>query len=238
MRVDNTLSTARVRYAIGTANRSPRCRLSGLANGGAFAATGVILQFLDFAGTAVFAVSGAIVAARRRQTLVTFAFFAIVTAVGGGTVRDLLIGAPVFWIREDLTLLICLAAAIVLWLLPGGLWRGQALLWFDAAGVAAYATVGAAKGLSFGLAPLPAVAMGVLTACFGGITRDTLAGQPSILMRSEIYVTAAAVSAGLMVVVVLLGFEGALAGTFAALIGFAVRGGAICRGWALPRYRR
>jgi len=202
------------------------------------AALGPALDFLDLAGIAVFALSGALLAAEKKQTLVTFFFFAVITGVGGGTVRDLLIGAPVFWVHENATLLICFAAALAAWLAPAGLWQGRALLWFDAAGLAAYAAFGAAKGLAFGLAPLPAFGMGVVTGCVGGIIRDVLAGEPSILLRSELYVTAAAVSAALLVGLTLAGLPGGAAGLIAALAGFALRGGAIWRGWALPTYGR
>ena len=100
------------------------------------AALGPILDFLDMAGIAVFALSGALLAAVKKQTLVTFLFFAVVTGIGGGTVRDLLIGAPVFWVHENQTLLICFGAAFALWLLPARLWKGKTLLWLDAAGLA------------------------------------------------------------------------------------------------------
>ena len=196
------------------------------------------LEYLDWAGVAVFALSGALLAAARRQTLVTFVFFAVITGIGGGTARDLLIGAPVFWIEENATLLICLAAALTVWMLPARIWRGRALLWLDAIGIAAYATYGAAKGLAFGVAPLPAIGMGVLTACLGGIVRDVLAGEPSILMRPELYVTAAALSSALMVALLLAQVPDALAAAVAALAGFALRAGAIRRGWALPAYSR
>jgi uncharacterized membrane protein YeiH len=197
-----------------------------------------LLGYLDWAGVAVFALSGALVAAARRQTLVTFIFFAVITGIGGGTARDLLIGAPVFWIGENVTLLICVTGAMIVWVAPARMWRGRALLWLDAVGLAAYATYGAAKGLAFGVAPLPAIAMGVLTACFGGIVRDVLAGQPSILMRAELYVTAAALSAASMVALLLLGAPQVFAGAVAALAGFALRAGAIWRGWSLPGYDR
>jgi len=196
-----------------------------------------LLAYLDFAGVAVFAVSGALVAALKRQTLVTFVFFAVVTGVGGGTVRDLLIGAPVFWIHENFTLLICVAAALTVWVLPARAWKGRALLWCDAAGIAAYATYGAAKGIAYGVAPLPAIGMGVLTACLGGIVRDVLTGEPSILMRPELYVTAAALSSALMVGLLPLGLPGTVAALIAALAGFALRAGAIRWGWSLPAYR-
>jgi uncharacterized membrane protein YeiH len=197
-----------------------------------------LLEALDLAGVAVFAISGALVAAAKRQTLVTFFFFAVVTGVGGGTVRDLLIGAPVFWIGENRTLLICVTAALLVWVAPARAWQGRALLWFDAVGLAAYATFGAAKGLAYGVAPLPAIAMGVLTACLGGIVRDVLAGEPSILMRAELYVTAAALSAAAVVGLLLVGVEPRFAGLLAALFGFVLRAGAIARGWKLPGYAR
>jgi uncharacterized membrane protein YeiH len=198
---------------------------------------GSALPYLDWAGVAVFATSGALVAAARKQTLVTLIFFAVVTGVGGGTARDLLIGAPVFWVHENGTLIICFAAAVTVWVLPRRLWRGRALPWLDALGIAAYATYGAAKGLAFGLAPLPAMAMGVLTACLGGIIRDVLAAEPSILMRPELYVTAAALSAALMVGLLLGGVPAALAGVLSASAGFALRAGAIRFGWKLAPYR-
>jgi uncharacterized membrane protein YeiH len=205
---------------------------------GPAALLGTALPYLDWAGVAVFACSGALVAAAKRQTLVTLIFFAVVTGVGGGTARDLLIGAPVFWVNENAILVICFAAALAVWLLPGSLWQGRALPWLDAVGISAYATFGAAKGLAFGLAPLPAVAMGVLTACLGGIVRDVLASDPSILMRPELYVTAAALSAALMVGLLLAGVPAALAGVIAAAAGFALRAGAIYYGWKLPAYHR
>jgi len=202
----------------------------------AAAALGPVLQYLDFAGVAVFAVSGALLAAEKRQTLVTFIFFAVATGVGGGTLRDLLIGAPVFWVHTNATLLICIAAALLVWLVSGHRLAGKALLWFDAAGLAAYATYGSAKALGYGVAPVPAFAMGVMTACAGGIIRDVLAGEPSILMRPELYVTAAALAAGLFVGLALLGVAAPIAGVIAVFSGFALRGAAIARGWSLPQY--
>lgn len=195
------------------------------------------LVLLDVFGITVFAVSGALVAARKRQTLVTFIFFAVSTGVGGGTLRDLLIGAPVFWVHTNATLLICIGAALAVWLLSSRRISEKALDWFDAAGLAAYATYGSAKAMAYGVAPVPSFAMGVLTACMGGIVRDVLAGEPSILMRPELYVTAAALSSGLFVALTLLGMSLSLAAVIAIAAGFALRGAAIARGWSLPPYR-
>ncbi len=197
----------------------------------------VPLDLLDYFGIAVFAISGALLAAEKRLTFVTFVFFAVVTGVGGGTVRDLLIGAPVFWMHTNATLLICIAAALLVWLTSRRWFAGQALLWFDAAGLAAYATYGAAKALAYGVAPVPAFGMGVITACVGGIIRDVLAGEPSILMRPELYVTAAALAAGLFVGLAVLGVAGPTAALVSAAAGFGLRGMAIARGWSLPAYR-
>src|SRR6476469_54853 len=195
------------------------------------------LVVLDVFGIAVFAISGALLAAEKRQTLVTFIFFAVATGVGGGPLRDLLIGAPVFWVHSNATLLICIGAALGVWLFSNRRIAARALDWFDAAGLASYATYGSAKALAYGVAPVPAFAMGVLTACFGGIVRDVLAGEPSILMRPELYVTAAALAAGLFVVLVLLGITVWAAAAIAFAAGFALRGAAIARGWSLPAYR-
>ncbi|TVV69620.1 trimeric intracellular cation channel family protein, partial [Sphingomonas solaris] len=173
------------------------------------------LAWGDVAGIAVFAASGALAAARQRQTLVTFAFFAAVTGTGGGTLRDLLIDAPVFWMVDSRAIATCLIVALAVWLTPARLWSPRALDWFDAVGLAAYAVYGAGKALAHGVPPLSAAVMGVVTACMGGIIRDVLAGEPSILLRPELYVTAAALAAGLFVGLTLLG----VAAPVAAVVG-------------------
>lgn len=194
------------------------------------------LEMLDYFGIAVFAISGALVAAQRRTDYVTFLFFAAVTGIGGGTLRDLLIGAPVFWMHKNATLLICIAAATAVWLLSSRRFAGRALVWFDAAGLAAYAAYGSAKALGYHVAPVPAFAMGVMTACAGGIIRDVLAGEPSSLMRRELYVTPAALAAGLFVGLTLIHVTWPIAAAVAIVAGFVLRGGAIARGWSLPGY--
>ena len=191
---------------------------------------------LDLAGIAVFALSGALLAAKLRQTFVTMAFFALITGVGGGSVRDLLIGAPVFWIHDPLVAPVCLGTAFVAWFTPTRWWDGELLDWADAAGLAAYSVIGTAKSLAYGVSIVPAVLMGVITGCVGGIIRDVIAGRPSILMRPELYVTAAALSATLAAA--LSGLERAVAWPIAMTAGFALRGLAIRRKLALPAYGR
>jgi len=196
----------------------------------------VFAPWFDIAGLAVFAASGALAAAQRAQTFVTLAFFALITGVGGGTVRDLLIGAPVFWVRDPHVAGLCLGMALLIWATPTRWWRGEALDWFDAVGLAAYAVYGAAKALRFGVPPIPAVLMGVVTACVGGIIRDVLAGEPSILMRPELYVTAAALASGSYVALVALGVPGPVAAAVSAAAGFGLRAAAIRWKLALPAY--
>lgn len=198
---------------------------------------GPILPWLDLFGIAVFAATGALAAARRELTFVTVAFFALVTGVGGGTVRDLLIGAPVFWVHDTRVAGLCLAVATLLWFTPHRWWTSTVFDWLDALGLGAYAAFGAAKALSFGVPPIPAAMMGVITACAGGIIRDVLASEPSILLRPEIYITAAALAAVLQVALMLAGLPILAAGLIAATAGFALRGAAIHWKLALPPYR-
>ncbi len=196
-----------------------------------------VVAGLNYAGIALFAASGALAAAEKRQTLVTFAFFALVTGTGGGTVRDVLIGAPVFWLQEPLYLAVCLVAALLVWITPRHWWRPKALDWLDAVGMSSFAVYGAAKALGFGVAPLAAIAMGVFTACLGGIMRDLLAGEPSILLRPEIYVTAAVLASASFVVLIACGVMLPVAALVSAGAGFALRGVAIRYGLGLPVYR-
>jgi uncharacterized membrane protein YeiH len=194
------------------------------------------LMWLDYAAVAVFGATGALAAARRNHDIVTFGFFAAVTGVGGGTLRDLLIGAPVFWVDRPGYVLACLAAALGVWLFGFGRWRELTLLWLDALGMAAYAVVGAAKAASMGAPPLSAVVMGVLTATFGGIVRDVLAGEPSVLLRREVYVSAALLGAGVFVGLDAAGVEQRIAGLVGFAAALALRSCAIIWRWSLPGF--
>ena len=197
-----------------------------------------LLDWLDLAGVAVFAFTGALLAAREKQTFVTMGFFALVTGVGGGTIRDLLIGAPVFWIVDPWVSAVCFAVALLAWFTPSAWWEGRLLDLADGLGLTAYAVLGSAKALSYGIPPIPAVLMGVITGCAGGIIRDVVAGRPSIIMRPEIYVTAAALSASLCVAGSYLTVPRAAVWLGAALAGFALRTAAIYWSLSLPAYDR
>lgn len=194
------------------------------------------LSQLDFAAVAVFGASGALAAARRKHDIITFGFFAAVTGVGGGTLRDLLIGAPVFWVGRPAYLIACIAAAAAVWMFGGGPGRERILNWLDAVGLSVYAIVGADKAVSVGVPPASAVVMGVLTATFGGIIRDVLAAEPSVLLRREIYVSAALMGACVFVTLQALGLTALLAGGLGVAAAFGLRAGAIVFGWRLPGF--
>jgi uncharacterized membrane protein YeiH len=197
---------------------------------------GTTLTVLDYAAVAVFGATGALAAARRKHDIVTFGFFAAVTGVGGGTLRDLLLGAPVFWVGRPEYLVVCLAAAAAVWVFGPQRFRPRILVWLDAVGMAAYAVVGALKAGSLGAPPLSAIVMGVLTATFGGVIRDVLAHEPSVLLQRELYVTPALAGAAGFVVLGLVGAPAIAAGLAGFAVAFAVRGGAILWGWKLPGF--
>lgn len=193
---------------------------------------------LDLAATAVFALTGALMAARLRQTFVTMCFFALLTGVGGGSVRDALIGVPAFWLHDPWVAPVIFATALIAWFTPRRWWEGQLLEWADAAGLAGFAVLGTAKALNFGVAPLPAVVLGIVTGCVGGIFRDVIANVPSILMRPEIYVTAAALASGLYAIGNAVGLPQGPVGVAAVLAGFGLRGAALIWRLELPAYSR
>ena len=194
------------------------------------------LTALDYAAVAVFGATGALAAARRKHDIVTFGFFAAVTGVGGGTLRDLLIGAPVFWVAKPEYLLACLAAAGAVWVFGPRRFRPSILTWLDAVGMAAYAVVGALKAGSLGAPPLSCIVMGVLTATFGGVIRDVLAHEPSVLLQRQLYVTPALAGAAAFVGLSYVGAPAIVAGLVGFAVAFAIRAGAILWGWALPGF--
>jgi uncharacterized membrane protein YeiH len=198
-----------------------------------------LLHILDYAGVAIFAATGALAASRKQLDILGFVFFASCTGVGGGTLRDLVLGtSPVFWVADPSYIGVT-AFVAMLFYFTAHLFesRYRVLLWLDAAGLAAYSVMGAAKGLAATGSATVAIITGMLTATFGGILRDTLSGEPSVLLRPEIYVTAAIVGSTAFTVADYSGVPLPLSATLAAGLAFAVRGGALWFGWTFPRYR-
>ncbi len=193
---------------------------------------------LDLFGVAVFAATGALVASRKEMDIVGFVLLATVTGIGGGTLRDLLLGLPVFWINAPGYLLICVfVGCIVFFTAHLTISRYRLLLWFDALGMALFAVVGAEKALLAGAGVVVALAMGVITATFGGIIRDVLGAESPVILSREVYATAALAGAAAFIAcdALAIGRDAALAAGLVA--GFGVRGAALRLKWSLPRYR-
>jgi len=195
---------------------------------------------LDFASVLVFALTGALVASRAQLDLVGFGFVACLTAVGGGTVRDVLLDRnPVFWVGEPTYILIAVAASVVVFFTAHLMEsRYNWLLWLDsfALAVAVPAGVSLAMGMEQSLPVV--VIMGMVTGCLGGLLRDVVVGEvPLVLKQGELYATAAFAGAVAAVSVASLdvgmGYElGAC-----ALVTWVLRAGSLALGWRLPVYR-
>ncbi|MBP2559451.1 putative membrane protein YeiH [Neorhizobium galegae] len=198
-----------------------------------------LLTILDYAGIALFAATGALAASRKQLDLVGFLFFAAVTGLGGGTLRDIILGrTPVFWVLDPTYILICVISGTFVFCTAHRVeWRFRLLIWLDAIGLAAYSVLGAAKGLAATGSPTIAIVTGALTAAFGGILRDLLANEPSVLLRPEIYITAALAGACGFTAANALGLPLYASSGLGAALAFGLRGGAIHYGWTLPRYR-
>lgn len=193
---------------------------------------------LDLAAAAVFAATGALVASRKEMDLLGFLWLGVVTGIGGGTLRDLLLGLPVFWVRDPAPVAVCLAVAgLAHFTAPLIGSRYRLLLYLDALGMALVTVAGAAKGVDAGAGALVALVMGVITASFGGILRDLLGQEPSILLRKEVYVSASVAGAALFLAAETAGAGRELAMGLGIASAAGLRAAAIWGNWALPVYR-
>lgn len=196
------------------------------------------IELLDYAGVAVFAATGALAASRKQLDIIGYLFLASVAGIGGGTFRDVILNVPVFWVGNRDYVLICAAVAVVVFFSAHRVEsRYRLLLWLDAIGLAAFTVMGAAKGLTITGSPAVSIVTGMLTATLGGILRDLLTGEPSVLLRPEIYVTAALAGAALYTLGDFAGLPPLASGLAGFMAAFCVRGGALKFGWAFPSYK-
>ncbi|MEY3260524.1 MAG: hypothetical protein RIT46_1353 [Pseudomonadota bacterium] len=197
------------------------------------------IVILDWLGIIVFAMTGALVASRNQMDAVGFVMLGTVTGIGGGTIRDLLLDIhPILWIDQPAYLLLCAAVSLVAFFTAHLLQsRHRWILWLDAIGLALFAATGAERAISVGAHPVVAVVMGIITACFGGIIRDVLSRERSIIFSHEIYFTAALVAAATYVAANAVGLPRELALSAGIVLGFTLRGGGLLFNWSLPRYR-
>jgi uncharacterized membrane protein YeiH len=199
---------------------------------------------VEAVGVAVFALTGALVAARKGMDPFGFALLATVTGIGGGSVRDMLLGLPAFWTSNPADLVVCITVGVLTFLLgsrvPGlmaAVHPRRLLLWADALGLAIFSVTGAAKALAEGTPAITAIVMGTLTSSFGGIIRDILAGDVPLVLHREIYVTAGFLGAAIYVFARSFDMPAGLAGFAGILAAFVLRGLAVSRDWSLPAFR-
>jgi len=161
-----------------------------------------IADVVDVVGTLVFAISGALAAAEKKFDLMGVAIIAFVTALGGGTVRDMLIGAhPVGWMQNYTPITIVSIGVLLVFLFYKKLhYFRKTFFLFDAIGLGAFAIGGLEKALSFGVSPGFAVICGMITACFGGVVRDVLCNEIPLIFRKEIYALAGLIGAGMYLI--------------------------------------
>lgn len=198
--------------------------------------TGAVL--LDYAAVAVFALTGALAASRSQLDIVGFIFIASLTAVGGGTVRDVILDRVPLWVGDPVMLLVATVAAVLVFLTAHRLEsRYRALEWLDAAALAIAVPAGVGVALAEGMGWPVVLVMGMITGCMGGLMRDVVCNEvPLVLKQGELYVTCAFAGALVAVVLGAAGFGGWVALTACAVVVFVLRAGSLALGWRLPVY--
>jgi len=198
-----------------------------------------LLYFIDMFGTAIFAISGVLLAGRLKMDPFGVIVLGSVTAVGGGTMRDIALGAtPVFWITDTTYLwTIIITCLLTIWLVR----RPRRLPWYvlpvcDAIGLAAFVGIGVEKSLMYQDSYLVAIIMGVLTGCGGGIIRDVLARQIPMVLRSEVYATACIIGGTFHISALALGYDNTTALLSGIISTLMIRLGAIKWHLSLPTF--
>ncbi|HCH6426102.1 TPA: TRIC cation channel family protein [Vibrio parahaemolyticus] len=199
----------------------------------------MLLYMIDLFGTAIFAVSGVLLAGRLKMDPFGVIVLGSVTAIGGGTIRDMALGAtPVFWITDTTYLWVIFITCLLTMVLVR---RPKRLAWWvlpvcDAIGLAVFVGIGVEKALAYNASGMVAVIMGVITGCGGGIIRDVLAREVPMVLRSEVYATACIIGGIFHTMAVSMGYDHStalLAGVISTLV---IRLGAIRRHLSLPTF--
>ena len=197
-------------------------------------------SILDFAAVLVFALTGALAASRAQLDIVGFAFVASLTAVGGGTVRDVLLDRdPVFWIGEPLYIGIAVAAAILVFFTAHLMEsRYGWLLWLDSFALAVAVPAGVGLASEMGQSAPVILIMGMVTGCLGGLMRDVVCNEvPLVLKQGELYATAAFAGAAAAVAADMAGATAPVALIACAGVTWGLRAGSMRFGWRLPVYK-
>lgn len=201
------------------------------------------LDALNILGIVVFAISGALAAGRRKMDPFGFAALATVTGIGGGTIRDVLLGVqPVNWINTPEIVVLTMLTGITVYFVahflePLATPRTGLLVWADAIGLAVFAVVGTERALSLDAPPVSAITMGMITAVGGGVLRDLLSSEPPLVLHREIYALAAVVGGTSTWFLESIGVDHVLAVGLSCAFAFIARAVGILFGWSLPTYR-
>ena len=194
---------------------------------------------LEMLGTAAFAVSGALAASRKRMDIFGFCVLALMPAVGGGTIRDIIIDrVPVFWVSDNRYVAVAIIAALVVFFAPHrrpGI-RREILVWADALGLALFAALGTEICLQHDTGALVAVMLGVTTAVTGGMIRDVICNEIPLILSREIYATAAFAASLAFVAADSLSLSDNTSLAIAVVTGLLIRGLAIVYNWSLPSF--
>ena len=197
-----------------------------------------LLLALTWLAVTVLAVAGALTASRKQLDPVGFMLVACLCAFGGGTVRDVILNQPVFWLAVPEMVALAAGLAVVVFFTAHRLERRfVVLLWADAVGLGLFAVLGAEAAQRAGVAPWAAILMGTITATAGGILRDIICAEVPLVLRREIYATAAALGAAVFILAQGAGAGRTIAVSLGVLAGFGARAAAILGGWSLPTYR-
>lgn len=148
-------------------------------------------DLFDWMGVFVFALSGGLIAIRQKMDIFGVIVISMLPAIGGGTLRDILLAQPVFWLDDQISLLIAAGAGVAAFLAPRFWTKFRSLRWLDSAGLALFAVVGASKAYSLDYGLLICAIMGMITATAGGLLRDVVCNETPMLLKADIYATAA-----------------------------------------------
>ena len=196
-----------------------------------------ILYFLDLLGTVAFAASGALTAVRKQMDILGVVMLGIVTATGGGVLRDVLMNdLPPFCFKNEIYLYLAVGTSLVVFIAPRRFEQQRnLLLMLDALGLGTFAVIGTTKALTYQLGFMGAVILGVMTATCGGLVRDVLCNEIPLILQREIYASACIIGCTVLFICNRAGLPQIMALTMSALIIIAIRSAAILYGWQLPR---
>ncbi len=189
----------------------------------------------DLIGVFVFGLSGALAAARRKMDIFGYVVLALLPAVGGGTVRDLILNTSVFWVEQSIYIVVAVSAGLTVFFFSVKVGqRYNALKWADALGLSLFCVLGASKALSLTGDPVVAVTMGVVTAVVGGILRDVVCNEIPLILKREVYATAAFCGSVVYCLCVHFSVASILSLIVGGLCAFVIRALALIYRWSLP----